>query len=99
MDNYIFPPDCNTCSPPQDTVRGVILQIDRQNRSFTTISNGNPFSVIQFNVPDNTLILDRMGRPMDFYCLAPGMRVQVRHASFMTFSIPPQTTALEIRVR
>lgn len=99
MDNYIFNPNCNTCPPPLDTTNGAILQIDRQNRSFTTISNGNPLSIIRFNVPNNALIFDRFGRPVDFNRLTVGMRVQVRHANFMTFSIPPQTTAFEIRIR
>ena len=99
MDNYIFNPNCNTCLPALDITNGAVLQVNRQSRSFTTISNGNPFSIIQFNVPNNALIFDRFGRPIDFNRLTPGMRVQVRHTNFMTFSIPPQTTALEIRIR
>ena len=78
---------------------GAVLEVNRQNRSFTTISNGNPFSIIRFNVPNNAFIFDRFGRPLDFNQLTPGMRVWVRHANFMTYSIPPQTTAYEIRVR
>ena len=35
---------------------------------------------------------------MGFSRLFPGLRVRVRHANFMTASIPPQTTALEVRV-
>lgn len=77
---------------------GRILNIDRQNRSFTTISDRNPSSVIRFNVPRNIRIWDIFGRPINFSRLTPGLRVQVRHASFMTASIPPQTTAFEIRV-
>ncbi|MBQ8802014.1 MAG: hypothetical protein IJZ53_00060 [Tyzzerella sp.] len=85
--------------PISDNVTvGRILDIDRQNRNFTTISDGNPSSIIRFNVPANTLIFDRLGRPMNFSGLTPGLRVRVRHASFMTASIPPQTTAFEIRV-
>lgn len=38
------------------------------------------------------------GRPMNFSGLVSGLRVRVRHAAFMTASIPPQTTAFEIRV-
>lgn len=98
MDNF-FPNNCNVCPPQANITAGAILEIDRPNRSFTTISNGNPFSIIRFNVPENAFIFDRFGRPMDFNRLIPGMRVWVRHASFMTRSIPPQTTAFEIRVR
>lgn len=77
---------------------GRIINIDRQNRSFTTVSDSNLSTVIRFNVSNNTLILDRTGRPMSFSRLVPGLRVRVRHASFMTASIPPQTTAFEVRV-
>ena len=35
---------------------------------------------------------------IDFNGLVPGMRVEVRYANFMTNSIPPQTTALEVKV-
>lgn len=85
--------------PISDNVTvGRILDVDRQNRSFTTISDGNRSSIIRFNVPANALIFDRLGRPMNFSRLASGLRVRVRHAAFMTASIPPQTTAFEIRV-
>lgn len=81
-----------------ETTVGRIVNINRQNRSFTTISDGNLSTVIQFNVPEDAVILNVFGRPMNFSNLVPGLRVRVRHASFMTASIPPQTTAFEIRV-
>ncbi len=81
-----------------NTTTGRIIDIDRQNRSFTTMSGQNASSIIRFNVPDNARIFDRMGRPINFDRLSSGMRVRVRHADFMTASIPPQTTAFEIRV-
>ncbi|MGN0251337.1 MAG: hypothetical protein ACI4EH_08285 [Oliverpabstia sp.] len=84
--------------PVNQTVVGRIVNIDRRNRSFTTISDGNLSSTILFNVPENAKIFDFSGRPMSFNRLVPGMRVRVIHANFMTASIPPQTTALEIRV-
>ncbi len=77
---------------------GRIVDIDRQNRSFTTISDANLSTVIRFNVADNAQIFNAFGRPMNFSGLVPGLRVLVRHAAFMTASIPPQTTAFEIRV-
>lgn len=77
---------------------GTILEIDRNNRSFTTISGRDRSTIIRFNVPENTMIFDRSGRTMNFQSLNSGMRVRVRHANFMTASIPPQTTAFEIRV-
>lgn len=79
-------------------ITGRIINIDRQNRTFTTISDGNLSSTVRFYVPPNTRIFDFFGRPMNFSRLFPGLRVQVRHAPFMTASIPPQTTALVVRV-
>ena len=86
-------------APMADNITtGRIINIDRDNRSFTTIRDGNVSSVIRFNVPRNALIVGRNGRILNFSMLLPGMLVRVRHASFMTPSIPPQTTAFEIRV-
>ena len=83
----------------ESTTTGIIINIDRRNRSFSTVSNGNPISLIQFNVPNNARIFDRFGRPVDFNALRQGQRVTVRHATFMTASIPPQTTAFEVQIR
>ena len=80
------------------TTIGRIVDIDREGRNFVTISDGDFTSIVRFNVPQNTPIINRMGRNMDFSGLLPGMRVEVRHAAFMTASIPPQTTALEVKV-
>lgn len=77
---------------------GSILNVDRRNRSFTLLSGGNFSDIIQFNVSENTRFLDRMGNSIRFSDLNVGMRVRVRHADFMTASIPPQTTAFEVRV-
>ncbi len=82
----------------EDVTVGRIVDVDRRGRSFTTISDGNLSTVIRFNVADNAQILNGMGRPMNFENLVPGLRVRVRHANFMTMSIPPQTTAFEVRV-
>ena len=77
--------------------RGRIINIDHPDRNFTILSGGIS-SAIRFNVPRNAIILDILGRPISFSSLRPGFRVQVRHASFMTASIPPQTTAFEVQV-
>ncbi|MDY5701607.1 MAG: hypothetical protein SPK68_11010 [Lachnospiraceae bacterium] len=83
---------------PEETTSGIILNVDRRNRSFTLINERDFSSIIQFNVSEDTRIYNRLGRPISFSDLTVGMRVQVRHANFMTASIPPQTTAFEIRV-
>ncbi len=80
------------------TTTGRIVDVDRMNRNFTTISDGNFTSIIRFNVPQNTPVTNRLGKSMSFNGLVPGMRVEVRHPGVMTASIPPQTTALEIKV-
>jgi len=82
----------------ENIVTGRIIDIDRDSRMFTTITGNNPASIIRFRVNNNTRIFDMQGRPMGFSRLFPGLRVQVRHADFMTASIPPQTTAFEVRV-
>ena len=80
------------------TTVGRIVDIDRMGRNFTTISDGNFTSIIRFNVPEDARILNIFGRRMNFSQLTHGMHVEVRHASFMTMSIPPQTTAFVVRV-
>lgn len=82
----------------ENVTTGRILEVDRNNRSFTTIGDRGPSSIIRFNTSDNTVFHDRSGRPINFNRLNPGMRVRVRHANFMTASIPPQTTPFEVRV-
>lgn len=81
-----------------NTLVGRIIDIDREFRNFTVISDRSLSSAVRFNVPMNAQIFDLFGRPINFSRLAPGLRVQVRHASFMTASIPPQTTAFVIRI-
>lgn len=83
---------------PDDITIGRILDINRNNRSFTTISDRDFSSVVRFNTSESTRFFDRFGRPMQFSGLTPGMRVRVRHANFMTASLPPQTPAFEVRV-
>lgn len=88
-----------TGRPQQENMTtGRIVSIDQNNRSFTTISDRDASSIIQFNVPESAVIFSRTGRVMNFRGLSVGMRVRVRHANFMTASIPPQTTAFEVRV-
>lgn len=95
----------NCCSPenPQNQNRdmmtiGRIVTVNTDERFFTTVSDMDLSSLIRFNVPRNVRVFDMFGRPISFSDLFPGLRVEVRHASFMTASIPPQTTAFEIRV-
>lgn len=77
---------------------GRILEVNTRSQTLLTISNNNPASMIRFNIAPNTVILDPLGRPIPFSRLMPGLRVRVQHASFMTASIPPQTTAFRIQI-
>lgn len=81
---------------PQTT--GRILEVNARNQSLLTMSNNNPSSMIRFNITPDTIILDPLGRPIPFTRLLPGLRVRIQHASFMTASIPPQTTAFQIQI-
>ena len=78
--------------------QGRIVDIDKAERNFTTISDGNFASITRYHVDDNVKVFERMGRNIGFEGLRPGMRVEVKHAEFMTASIPPQTTAYEVIV-
>lgn len=80
------------------TTTGRIVEVNARNNSILVLRNQNPASVIQFNVSNETVILDPFGRRTSLSNLIPGLRVRVEHASFMTASIPPQTTAFSIRV-
>ena len=81
-----------------EVTTGRIWNIDRNNRRFDTITGQDFSTLTRFNVPEDARILNRMGRPISFSELMIGMRVRVTHANFMTASIPPQTTAYEVRV-
>lgn len=84
--------------PPGNVTVGRIWNIDRNARVFDTITGQNISTLTRFNVPESARIFDRMGRPVNFSRLMIGMQVEVRHANFMTASIPPQTTAFEVRI-
>ena len=77
---------------------GRIGEINGRNDSLLVISNHNPSSAIRFHITRDTIIQDSFGRRIPISRLRPGMRVRVEHASFMTASIPPQTTAFLIQI-
>ena len=93
-----FSPENQMQNQSDNIAVGRIIDVDRRNRSFTIMRDQNRSSTIRFNLADNARITDIWGRPMNFSCLMPGLRVRVRHAAFMTMSIPPQTTAFSVRV-
>lgn len=84
--------------PTYETTTGRIIETDSKNRTITTISTFNPSSIIRFQASPDTVILNRQGRPVPFSRLMTGFKVRIQHATFMTASIPPQTTAFVIQI-
>lgn len=80
-----------------ETTIGRITEVNTRGNYIVTISNLNPSSVIRFNLSRETVIQNSSGRRIPLSLLVPGLRVRVEHASFMTASIPPQTTAFAIQ--
>lgn len=75
-----------------------IAFVDLCNNFVYTGNPNNPNSQIRFVVSNTTPITDQFGRPIRINSLRPGQMVRVTHESFMTASIPPQTTALSIQL-
>ena len=80
------------------TTTGRIIEVNTRNNYFLVLRNQNPTSAVRFNISPGTVILDFFGRRTSLSSLRPGFRVRVEHASFMTASIPPQTTAFTVRI-
>ena len=81
-----------------ETTTGRILEVNTRNNFILVLRNQNPASAVRFNISSNTVILDFFGRRTSLSSLMPGLRVRVEHASFMTASIPPQTTAFTVQM-
>lgn len=80
------------------TSTGRIIEVNTRNNYIVVLRNANPASAIRFNLSPNTTILNSTGRRIRLSMLVPGLRVRVEHASFMTASLPPQTTAFVVQV-
>lgn len=77
---------------------GRVISVDTEN-GFLIIGNANDISSqIRFVINDATLILDRRGNRICLCDIRLGQMVRVKHANFMTFSIPPQTTAFKVQI-
>ncbi|MCH5275405.1 MAG: hypothetical protein J1E65_06160 [Lachnospiraceae bacterium] len=72
--------------------------MNTRNNYILILRNQNPASAIRFNISSGTTISDLFGRRIGLSSLRPGFRVRVEHATFMTASIPPQTTAFTVQV-
>lgn len=80
------------------TTIGRIVEVNTRNNFLLVLRNQNPTSAVRFNITRDTVILDPFGRRTSLSSMRPGFRVRVEHASFMTASIPPQTTAFTVQV-
>lgn len=81
-----------------ETAVGRIIEVNTRNNFILVLLNQNPAAAIRFNISPETVIFDLFGRRINLAALRSGFRVRVEHASFMTASIPPQTTAFTVRV-
>lgn len=80
------------------TTTGRILEVNTRSNFILVLRNQNPSSAVRFNITPGTVILDLFGRRTGLSSLRAGFRVRVEHASFMTASIPPQTTAFTVQI-
>lgn len=85
-------------TPSYNTTDGRIVNVDRTNRFITVLANSNMSPIIRFNIAPDAIIMTPFGRATGISSLTPGMRVRITHATFMTLSIPPQTTAYRIQI-
>ncbi|MBN7771823.1 hypothetical protein [Clostridium aminobutyricum] len=75
-----------------------VLSVDLRNRFLYTGNARDLSSQMKFLITDNTTILNSRGNSIPLKDIRPGQIVRVKHASFQTMSIPPQTTAFGVRV-
>jgi hypothetical protein len=99
--------------PPQSNAyRIVVLQEDGSSNVITDrvvsvdvnngfLLTGNPYDIndqFNFNISDETVILDQSNNNIPLEAIQPGQLVRVEHANFMTLSIPPQSPAYLVQV-
>jgi hypothetical protein len=80
-------------------MEGRILGVDARNQFLLVGDISNPMSVIQFIITPDTIIRNRRGMNLQLENLRLGSLVRVEHATFQTFSIPPQSAAFVVEVR
>lgn len=75
-----------------------VMEIDAKNKFLYTGNAKDINSQIRFVITNSTQILDRTGKIIKLEDLKPGQLVRIAYATFMTASIPPQTTAFRVQV-
>lgn len=81
-----------------NTTVGRIANINHADNFMTIITDSGVSPIIRFNIAPDAVVLTPAGRKTGLSSLTPGMRVKITHATFMTLSIPPQTTAYRIQI-
>lgn len=81
-----------------NTITDRVIMVDADNSYFITGNENDINSQIRFNVSSETLILDRRGNRVCLCSIRIGQMVRVEYATFMTLSIPPQTTAYTVQI-
>lgn len=74
-----------------------VLEVDTNNGFLYTGNADDIYSQMRFAISNSTIILDRTGKIIRLEDLKPGQIVRIAYATFMTASIPPQTTAFRIQ--
>lgn len=77
---------------------GTVMEVDTRNNFLYTGSPRDSSSQMRFVITDATTILNKRGNRISLRDLRRGETVRVEHANFQTPSIPPQTTAFQVRV-
>lgn len=75
-----------------------VLAVDARNRFLYTGNADDINSQVRFVISNSTQILDRAGEKIRLNDLKPGQLVRIDYATFMTASIPPQTTAFRVQL-
>lgn len=83
--------------PAPSVTTGRIVMIDFDRNLLYTENPLNRNLQMRFVITNTTRITNRFGAPIRLSALWPGQLVRITHANFQTASIPPQTTAFEIR--
>ncbi|SFR69842.1 hypothetical protein [Anaeromicropila populeti] len=81
-----------------NTVVDRVITVNTENHFFITGKANLPEKQIRFNVNPQTVLLDQRGNRICLCRIRAGQMVKVTHADFMTFSIPPQTTAYRVQI-
>jgi hypothetical protein len=83
---------------PFNTKTDRVLEVDVKNRYLYTGFADDIYSQMRFVITNSTLILNRNGNRISLRDIRVGQLVRIDFATFMTYSIPPQSTAFAVQV-